>query len=93
MEQKHDTSSASRNDVTTHELVRPHEGRMFAGVSVALANRFDIPVLLVRALFVILTLGGGMGIVLYFTGWFLIPSEGETESPAERFFSGLKTER
>lgn len=64
---------------------------MLAGVAQGLADRFDIPVLLVRALFVILTLGGGMGLALYFTGWFLIRSEDSPESPAEQLFSGLRS--
>jgi len=70
------------------ELVRPVDGRMLAGVSVGLARRFGLPVLLIRALFVIFAIGGGLGIALYATAWFLIRSEDEGESPAERFFSG-----
>jgi len=73
---------------TEPELVRPVDGRMLAGVSVGLARRFGLPVLLIRALFVLFAIGGGLGIALYATGWFLIRSEDETESPAQRFFSG-----
>ena len=62
---------------------------MLAGVAQGLANRFDLSPLLIRAIFVVLTLGaGGLGVVLYLTGWFLIRSEDEPRSPAERLFSG-----
>lgn len=69
-------------------LVRPVGGRMLAGVSIGLARRFGLPLFLIRALFVIFAIAGGLGIALYATGWFLIRSEEEAESPAERFFSG-----
>ncbi len=61
---------------------------MLAGVSQGLALRFDIPVLLIRIGFVLLTFTGGLGLVLYAAGWFLIRSEDEPTTPAERFFSG-----
>lgn len=73
---------------TAPDLVRPIDGRILAGVSAGLAQRYGFPVLLIRALFVILAIGGGLGIALYGTAWFLIRSEDETQSPAEQFFSG-----
>jgi phage shock protein PspC (stress-responsive transcriptional regulator) len=89
MEQNSTTTTTSEPQTAVRELTRPKEGRMLAGVAQGLANRFDFSPLLIRALFVILTLaGGGLGIILYLTGWFLIRSEEEPRSPAERLFSG-----
>ncbi len=56
-------------------LVRPRRGRWIAGVCAALANRFDVSPLLVRALFVVSTIIPGPQFVVYILLWILIPSE------------------
>lgn len=66
---------------------------MVAGVAQGLANRFDIPVVLIRVVLALLVFGGGLGLALYAAGWFLIRSEDEAEAPAERLFSGASTSR
>ncbi|MGH8950438.1 MAG: PspC domain-containing protein [Acidimicrobiia bacterium] len=91
MEQENTTTEAM--PPVTRELVRPRQGRMIAGVAQGLANRYDIPVVLIRVLFVLLTFGGGLGLALYAAGWFLIRSEDEAKAPAENFFSGASTSR
>jgi phage shock protein PspC (stress-responsive transcriptional regulator) len=93
MEQTNTTTEAPEPQTVIDELVRPREGRMIAGVAQGLANRFNLPVLLIRVVFALLTIGGGLGIALYAAGWFLIRSEDEPEAPAERFFSGASTSR
>jgi phage shock protein PspC (stress-responsive transcriptional regulator) len=75
------------------ELLRPREGRMVAGVAQGLANRYNLPVLLLRIAFVVLVFAGGLGLALYAAGWFLIRSEDEAGTPAERLFSGASTSR
>jgi phage shock protein PspC (stress-responsive transcriptional regulator) len=57
-------------------LVRPHNGRMLAGVGAAIADYLDIDVTIV------LCLVGGAGIPLYLAGWLLIPEEGSELSIA-----------
>ncbi|MGA7281456.1 MAG: PspC domain-containing protein, partial [Acidimicrobiia bacterium] len=93
MEQDTATTETPESQAVVQELVRPRQGRMLGGVAQGLANRYNLPVLLVRALFVILTFGGGLGLALYGAGWFLIRSEDEPEAPAERFFSQASTSR
>lgn len=93
MEQDTTTTETSESRAVVEELVRPRQGRMLGGVAQGLANRYNLPVLLIRALFVILTLGGGLGLALYAAGWFLIRSEDELETPAARFFSQASTSR
>ena len=56
-------------------LVRPRRGRWIAGVCAALARRFDVSPLLVRALFVVSTLIPGPQFIAYIALWILIPSE------------------
>ena len=95
MEQNKQTTTAepSEETVSASELVRPQEGRVLAGVSQGLADRYGLPVWVPRAFFVVTTFFGGLGVALYSAGWALIRSEDETESPADRFFSGATSTR
>ena len=63
-------------------LVRPRDDRVIAGVASGLAARLGIGTGWVRAGFVIATLVGGSGLLLYIIGWLAIPEEGEKESIA-----------
>ncbi len=92
MEQSNTTTEASVPRPTP-ELVRPREGRMIAGVAQGLANRLDLPVVLIRVIFILLIFGGGLGLALYAAGWFLVRSEDEAETPAARLFSGASSTR
>jgi phage shock protein PspC (stress-responsive transcriptional regulator) len=87
------TTGAPEAPVITRELVRPREGRIVAGVAQGLANRYALPALLIRVVFVLLTFAGGLGVALYSAGWFLIRSDDEAETPAQRIFSGASTSR
>ncbi|MDX1469302.1 MAG: PspC domain-containing protein [Acidimicrobiia bacterium] len=87
MEQTNDTT-AQASPPDAKELVRPLEGRVLAGVSLALANRYDIPLWVVRVLFVLLCFAEGLGVALYAAGWLLIRSEDEAEAPAQRLLGG-----
>lgn len=87
------TTTAERSRANGSEFVRPVEGRVLAGVSQGLANRFGLPLWLVRAFFVITAFFGGLGLALYAAGWALMRSEDEAESPAERFFGDASSTR
>ncbi|MFV1961285.1 MAG: PspC domain-containing protein [Acidimicrobiia bacterium] len=95
MEQDKQTTTAEppEQTVSASELVRPREGRVLAGVSQGLADRYEFPVWVPRAFFVVSAVFGGLGVALYVIGWALIRSEDETESPADRFFSGARSPR
>lgn len=57
-------------------LIIPKEGGKIAGVSVAIANYFDIDVVLVRIVWVLLLLPGGLpGVIPYLICWAVIPKE------------------
>lgn len=66
---------------------------MLAGVGKGIANYFGIADWIPRALFVITAFMGGLGVALYLAGWAFIRSEDESESVADRFFSGASTSR
>jgi phage shock protein PspC (stress-responsive transcriptional regulator) len=59
--------------IRRYGAVRPDEGRWFAGVSAGLARRWGVDPLLVRGAFVILTVFGGVGLLLYGLGWLFLP--------------------
>lgn len=60
----------------TKKLVRPKQGRVIGGVALAFANYFNIDVTLVRLVWVLLLLPGGLpGILPYLLCWIIIPSE------------------
>ncbi len=63
------------------KLVRVEDGRIIAGVTTGLGAYFGIDPVLVRVMFVILTLLGFFvsGVILYAILWAIMPMEG-TES-------------
>lgn len=86
------TGSSGRKERTT-ELVRPIEGRMLAGVAQGMADNFAISAWIPRAFFIVTAFMGGLGLALYAAGWAFIRAEDESESPADRFFSGASSSR
>ncbi len=70
-------------------LVRPHGDRILAGVAAGIGHRLDMPVWLVRVLFVIAATFGGFGVIAYVAAWLLIPEEGSEDAPAARLVDGL----
>ena len=62
------------------KLERPKKGRMLFGVAAGIANYFNIDATIVRIIFIIITIWGGVGIVLYIVGIFLIPEEGAKDN-------------
>jgi phage shock protein C len=70
----------------TKRLYRSRDGRIVAGVCAGLAAYVGIDPTLVRLVFALLTIFGGVGILLYLCAWILIPEEGgDGSSLAESF--------
>ena len=63
-------------------LERSRSDRMIAGVSGGLARYFEIHPAVFRVGFVVLTLLGGAGILIYLAAWLVIPDEDEGDSVA-----------
>ena len=54
-------------------LVRPRSGRVLGSVAAGLAQHVGLPVLWVRAAFVLLAVAGGSGFLLYAAYWLVLP--------------------
>ena len=57
--------------------------RKIAGVAGGLGRAFGIDPILIRVVFVVLTVFGGFGGLLYVLGWLLLPADGDEVSAAE----------
>jgi phage shock protein C len=60
----------------TQRLYRSKTDRMIGGVCGGLGGYFNIDPTLVRLIFVVLTIMGGGGVLIYFILWIVIPEEG-----------------
>ncbi|MEV0425409.1 PspC domain-containing protein [Micromonospora sp. NPDC049836] len=59
----------------SRKLVRPRQGRMFAGVCAGLAQRFGLSAGMVRLLFLLSLLLPGTQVIVYLVLWILMPNE------------------
>ena len=57
----------------TKRLYRSRNSKMLAGVSGGIAEYFEIDPVVVRALFVISTIGWGFGFLVYIVLWVIVP--------------------
>jgi phage shock protein C len=71
------------NNGATKRLYRIRDGRVVAGVSAGLAAYFGVDPTLVRLAFALLTIFGGLGILLYLGAWVIIPDEVDGASIAD----------
>jgi len=70
----------------TKRLYRPRDGRVVAGVCAGLAAYFGVDATLVRLAFALVTVFGGLGVLIYLCAWIVIPEEGgDGSSIAETF--------
>ncbi|WP_341718692.1 PspC domain-containing protein [Micromonospora sp. FIMYZ51] len=59
----------------SRKLVRPRQGRMFAGVCAGLAQRFGMSAGMVRLLFLLSLLLPGTQVIIYLALWIIMPNE------------------
>lgn len=85
------TTQSPHGTATRSRIERPASGRVLAGVASAIAQHTNTATWLVRLGFVIATFFGGLGILVYLAGWFVIPAQGQTESPAAARLTALAT--
>jgi len=68
------SGAATPEDKGTKRLFRDVDNGMIAGVSAGLASYSGLDVVLIRLIFVLLTIfGGGIGLVLYILFWLVVP--------------------
>jgi phage shock protein PspC (stress-responsive transcriptional regulator)/predicted membrane protein len=85
--------SWSRSVHSTTELRRPKDGRLLAGVAAGIADRIGVDRWVIRLAFVVLSFGGGSGILLYIAAWLLMPEEGQSESVGQRWANQANSTR
>lgn len=73
----------------TKRITRSQSDSMIGGVCGGLGKYFGIDATLVRLVFVLLTLAGGSGVLIYFILWIVIPREdmadGQTHLDSQEF--------
>ncbi len=70
-------------DMWSTRPARTRSSRKIAGVAAAIGRRYSIDPILLRVGFVVTTIFGGVGILIYLLGWLLLPEEGDSASGAE----------
>jgi phage shock protein C len=63
------------------KLYRSRTERMVAGVCGGLAEYFNVDTTVIRVLFLVLTLFGGSGLVVYVVMWILVPDASKAPPP------------
>lgn len=63
-------------------LRRSRSDRILGGVCRGLADYFGVNTLLIRLLFIVITIAMGSGVLLYILLWVLIPQEDAVNAPA-----------
>jgi phage shock protein PspC (stress-responsive transcriptional regulator) len=69
------------------KLQRKLNGRLLAGVCIGLADYLGVDVTLIRVIFAVASLFGGLGPIAYVLAWALVPEEGEPASIAEKMMN------
>ena len=72
-------------------LRRDPERGIIGGVAAGLGRRLRIDPIIVRVLFVAMTMVGGAGLAGYLLGWALMPADGSARSPVERIVARRDT--
>ncbi len=78
------------NISSTKRLERPTSGRALAGVCAGLGRYFNLSPAFYRLGFVVLTLLGGAGILVYLAAALVIPEEGKEQSVAAEALAGRR---
>jgi len=66
-------------------ISRPRAGAMVGGVCAGMARRWRVDPNLLRIAIVVLAFFGGLGLAAYGAGLLLMPREGQTQMPVQRF--------
>lgn len=84
MDTKESSKRRDLENLWTTRPIRPSSGRTVAGVCAGIGNRYRVDPTVVKVAFVVATLFGGSGILVYIAAWLILPSE--------RALSGQATE-
>jgi phage shock protein PspC (stress-responsive transcriptional regulator) len=87
----HGLADTDAEDGTLEKVkLRRGSGRdkVLAGVCHGAGRYFGVDPVIFRIVLAVLSLTGGIGLIIYGMGWLVIPQEGEDESEAHRLLSG-----
>ncbi|MBM7414128.1 MULTISPECIES: PspC domain-containing protein [Nocardiaceae] len=87
----HATASAQLSEIWRTRPVRLPDQGPGAGVAAGIGHRYRVDPVLVRVAFVVSTLFGGSGLVLYLAAWLVLPRRGDVVSPAESLLGRGRT--
>ncbi|MFG1808869.1 PspC domain-containing protein [Streptomyces sp. NPDC049040] len=77
-----------KGDTGRPRITRGREHKVLAGVCDGAGRYFGIDPVILRIVLAVLSLTGGIGLIIYGMGWLVIPQEGEEQSEAHRLMSG-----
>jgi phage shock protein PspC (stress-responsive transcriptional regulator) len=72
-------------------LERPAHDRMLVGVASGAARYLGVDPTVIRIIFAVLVVVGGVGVPLYLAGWLLIPEEGHDQSLASELIDSFQS--
>lgn len=73
-------TSSAKERAQVVKLYRSEKDRVLAGVCGGLADFFDVDSTLVRIIFVLLTIFGGSGLIIYLVLWIIVPTASSTHN-------------
>ncbi|NUW40808.1 ATP-binding protein [Nonomuraea rhodomycinica] len=76
-------------DAPYRRMTRPMEGRLLGGVAQGLAAQLKLDPVVIRLMFVLLSVVGGVGVVAYAVLWMIAPREPYEGAPPPRDWSQL----
>ncbi|GCD95452.1 membrane protein [Embleya hyalina] len=82
------SSAAPTTTTTRPQLLRSVDDRMVSGVCGGLGEHFGLDPVIFRIVFAVLSLFGGVGVLVYSLGWLLIPARGEEQPVLRRVLAG-----
>lgn len=74
------TKSKSETNSSNTKLYRSEKDRVVGGVCAGLGDFFQVDPTIIRLIFVLITIFGGGGVILYIILWLIIPSEGSSST-------------
>jgi signal transduction histidine kinase len=83
------TLAEPTGDAPYRRMMRPMEGRLLGGVAQGLAAQLSLDPVVIRLMFVLLSVVGGVGMVAYAVLWMVTPRQPHQGQPPQRDWSQL----
>lgn len=90
MPTKKESKTNPVNESSYSRLYRSETDKVIAGVAGGLGEYFNIDPTIIRVLFVLLTIFGGSGVIMYIILWLVIPTRSQTGVPVDLIKSNIE---